>query len=119
MINKTQLNPLELFNFTTTNCHYFEALYSSFWDSDNIIQKKYKFIKKEKEEDSKKYKDIDIKLLEESHKILLNVKLKSDYLRYLMIEYTLSQPKNLSDLTDNYYSVIFPYFLFLLNESNE
>lgn len=119
MQNKTELNPLELFNYKEKNCHYFEALFSSFWDSDNIIQKRYKYIKKEKEADSKIYKNIDLKLLEESHKTLLNLKLKSDYLRYLMIEYTLCQPRNINDLVDNYYSVVFPYFLFLLNESNE
>ena len=37
-----------------------------------------------------------------------------------MIEFTLSQPSNLNDLLDNYYSLIFPYYLFLLrNEVND
>ena len=37
-----------------------------------------------------------------------------------MIEYTLSQPNNLSKLYEIYYSIIFPYYLFLLrNEANE
>jgi hypothetical protein len=37
-----------------------------------------------------------------------------------MIEYTLSQPSNIEQLVNEYYSIIFPYYLFLLNnESNE
>ena len=121
MSNKADIKPLELFNFSNSNCHYYEALNSTFWDSDNIILKKYKSIKNEIEKGSEdNNNNITEKLLIESHKTVLNYKLKAEYLRYLMIEYTLSQPNNLNNLSDNYYSVIFPYYLFLLrNDSNE
>ena len=114
MINKSEIKPLEQFNFSNGKSHYFEALNSTFWDSDNIIQKKYKSLENQKDN------IINENILVESHKTLLNYKSKSEYLRYLMIEYTLSQPNNLSKLFNNYYSIIFPYYLFLLrNEANE
>ena len=116
MINKSEIKPLEQFNFSNGKSHYFEALNCTFWDSDNIIQKKYKSLKNENQKDS----NINENIIAESHKTLLNYKSKSEYLRYLMIEYTLSQPNNLSKLYEIYYSIIFPYYLFLLrNEANE
>ena len=111
MINKAETKPLEQFNFSNGKLHYFESLNSKFWDSDNIIQKKYKSLKAENQNEN---------ILEESRQTLLNFKLKSEYLRYLMIEYTLSQPNNLNILSEKYYSIVFPYYLFLLrNETNE
>ena len=116
MSNKTETNLLKLFDFSSTNIHYFEALNATFWDSDNTILKKNKSLKNNIEN----LNDDNKKIIEEAKKTLLNFKLKPDYLRYLMIEYTLSQPNNMAQLTDNYYSIIFPYYLFLLrNEGNE
>jgi len=121
MFNKDEIKPLELFNFSSKRYHYFEALNATFFDSENIISKKYKAIKINNHNDSNNNNDdIDGQLIEESFKILLNITLKSDYLIYLKIEYTLSQPNDLNDLLDNYYSIIFPYYLFLLkNDAND
>ena len=110
MSNKTETNPLVLFNFSSTSKHYFEALNATFWDSDNTITKKYKSLKNNVENEKEDVK----KSFEQANKTLLNYKLKSDYLRYLMIQYTLSQPNNMEELKNDYYSVIFPYYLFLL-----
>ena len=94
-----------------------EAINVTFWDTENIISKKYKKIKDSSESDNDEEK---IKIIEESYNILLNNNSKSEYYRYLMIEYTLSQPSNIEQLVNEYYSIIFPYYLFLLNnESNE
>ena len=119
MSSKAENNLLELYNFSSKKFHYLEIINATFWDSENIISKKYKKIKDNKEEEE----NIDeekINILEESYKTLLNNNDKSEYYRYLMIEYVLSQPNNTEQLVDEYYSVIFPYYLFLLkNESNE
>ena len=94
-----------------------EAINATFWDTENIISKKYKKIKDSSESNNDEEK---IKIIEESYNILLNNNSKSEYYRYLMIEYTLSQPSNIEQLVNEYYSIIFPYYLFLLNnESNE
>lgn len=112
MSNKSESKPLDLFNFNSGDKHYFEELSGTFWDSDNIISKKYKLIKNNE--------NINKSTLEKAYKTLLNYKQKEEYFRYLMIEYTLSQPNNLNQLKENYYSIIFPYYLFLLrNEVNE
>ena len=112
MSNQAETKLLKLFTFSSGDSHYFEVLKTNFWDSDNIIMKKYKFIKNEG--------NANEVLIEKASKTLLNYKLKSEYFRYLMFEYTLIQPSNLSQLNENYYSIIFPYYLFLLrNEINE
>jgi hypothetical protein len=115
MLGKNEMKPLEIFNFSSKNFHYFEALNATFYDSENIISKKYKSIKNDSN-----YNNVDENLLEEAHKSLLNSKVRLEYMRYLMFEYTLSQPNNINNLTENYYSIVFPYYLFLLrSESNE
>ena len=117
MSTKNVNNLLEVYNFTNKNFHYMEAINATFWDTENIISKKYKKIKDSSESDNDEEK---IKIIEESYNILLNNNSKSEYYRYLMIEYTLSQPSNIEQLVNEYYSIIFPYYLFLLNnESNE
>jgi len=117
MSTKNENNLLEVYNFTNKNFHYMEAINATFWDTENIISKKYKKIKDSSESDNDEEK---IKIIEESYNILLNNNSKSEYYRYLMIEYTLSQPSNIEQLVNEYYSIIFPYYLFLLNnESNE
>ena len=118
-ISTEKIKPLEFFNFAKKKNHFYEALNATFLDSDNIISKNYKIIKiknhKNSDNNNNIYNDkIDEQLIDESFKSLLNSKRKMEYLRYLMIEYTLSQPNNLNDLLDNYYSLIFPYYLFLL-----
>ena len=118
MSNKSE-NLLELFNFTSKKWHYLEIVNGSFWDSENTIIKKYKKIKEKldsEEDDNNEKKEI----LEESYKVLLNNHKKMEYFRYLMIEYSLSQPYIIDQLINDYYSIIFPYYLFLLrNETNE
>ena len=117
MSTKNENNLLEVYNFTNKNFHYMEAINATFWDTENIISKKYKKIKDSSESDNDEEK---IKIIEESYNILLNNNSKLEYYRYLMIEYTLSQPSNIEQLVNEYYSIIFPYYLFLLNnESNE
>ena len=117
MSTKNVNNLLEVYNFTNKNFHYMEAINATFWDTENIISKKYKKIKDSSESDNDEEK---IKIIEESYNILLNNNSKLEYYRYLMIEYTLSQPSNIEQLVNEYYSIIFPYYLFLLNnESNE
>ena len=117
MSTKNENNLLEVYNFTNKNFHYMEAINATFWDTENIISKKYKKIKDSSESGNDEEK---IKIIEESYNILLNNNSKSEYYRYLMIEYTLSQPSNIEQLVNEYYSIIFPYYLFLLNnESNE
>ncbi len=52
MINKIETKPLEKFNFSNGKLHIFESLNSKFWDSDNIIQKKYKSLKIENQNEN-------------------------------------------------------------------
>ena len=77
--------------------HYFEELESSFWDSENIITKKYKS-KKEKIKNEKLLEDDDLESIEKAYKILLNSKSRQQYSKYLMYQYTLSQPINMNIL---------------------
>ena len=97
--------------------HYFEELESSFWDSENIMTKNYK-AKKEK---IKEEKDVEynIESTENAYKILLNSKTRQKYCQFLMYQYTLSQPLNMNLLIEKYYSIIFPYYLFLLKSEKE
>ena len=107
---------LELFKFSEKDKHFYEQLESSFWDTENIIVKKYKGIKDKLNLNN----DVDeLKYLEKAYKIILNTKFKNCYEKYLMYEYTISQPRNLNQLIENYYSVIFPYYLFLLKNANK
>ena len=118
MTAKTENNLLELFKTKFNNFHYLEIIRGTFWDSENIITKNYKKIKDNIESNNNnEEKKI---FLEEAYKTLLNINDKIVYYRYLMIEYTLSQPTNIDQLINEYYSIILPYYLFLLkNESNE
>ena len=108
---------LELFKFKDFELHYFEELESSFWDSENIMNKKYKAKLENLKKDNSA--EIDIKSLENAYKILLNSKMRGKYCKYLMYEYTLSQPINMNLLIEKYYSIIFPYYLFLLKSDKE
>ena len=103
---------LEQFDFKIFESHYFEELESSFWDSENIITKKYKskrdkILKKEIEEG-------DIESLEKAYKILLATKSRQQYCKFLMYQYTLSQPLTMDLLIEKYFSIIFPFYLFPL-----
>ena len=112
MSNKNKKEPLlELFKFDEMDCHYFEELESSFWDSENIMEKNYKTKKKKIKEEN--LVDNDLLSLESAHKTLLNSKLRQTYCKYLMYQYTLIQPINMNLLIEKYYSIIFPYYLFL------
>lgn len=103
---------LEFFKFKETECHYFEELESSFWDSENIMTKKYKAIKE-------KLKEENIESLEKAYKILMNSKTRQKYCQFLMYQYTLSQPINMNILIEKYYSIIYPFYLFLLKSEKE
>ena len=107
---------LETFKFNEMDSHYFEELEASFWDSENILEKNYKLKKKKINE--KKLEDEDILLLENAHKTLLNSKLRQKYSKFLMYQYTLIQPPNMNLLIEKYYSVIFPYYLFLSDKED-
>ena len=109
---------LEKFNFKQMDRHYFEELESSFWDSENIITKKYKS-KKEIIKNEKLLEDDDLESIEKAYKILLNSKSRQQYSKYLMYQYTLSQPINMNILIEKHYSIIFPYYLFLLKSDKE
>ena len=103
---------VDQFNFKQFDSHYFEELESSFWDSENIMTKKYKakrelILKKE-------ISDRDIESLEKAYKTLLTTKTRQQYCKYLMYQYTLSQPLNMDLLIEKYYSIIFPFYLFPL-----
>ena len=118
MSTKNGNNFLELYNFTYKKFHYFEAINATYWDTENIISKKYKKIKEN--EESEKNNEEKMNIVEEAYNNLLNNNNKSEYYKYLMLEYSLSQPNNIEELVNEYYSIIFPYYLFLLNnESNE
>ena len=108
---------LEQFKFKDTDFHYFEELESSFWDSENIITKKYK-AKKEKLKENKSL-EYDIDSMEKAYKTLLNLKSRQNYCKFLMYQYTLSQPINMNLLIEKYYSIIYPYYLFLLKSEKE
>ena len=108
---------LEQFKFKEFDLHYFEELESSFWDSENIMTKKYKAkLEKLKKENSDQF---NIKSLENAYKTLLNSKMRKKYCKFLMYQYTLSQPINMNLLIEKYYSIIFPYYLFLLKSDKE
>jgi hypothetical protein len=107
---------LETFKFNEMDSHYFEELEASFWDSENIMEKNYKLKKKKINE--KKLEDEDILLLENAHKTLLNSKLRQKYSKFLMYQFTLIQPPNMNLLIEKYYSIIFPYYLFLSDKED-
>lgn len=107
---------LEQYDFRVLESHYFEVLESSFWDSENIMTKKYKAIK---EKIIKNEKEGDIESLEKAYKILITTKTRKQYCKFLMYQYTLSQPLNMELLTEKYYSIIFPFYLFLLKSEKE
>ena len=109
-------NLLETFKFNEMDSHYFEELEASFWDSENILEKNYKLKKKKINE--KKLEDEDILLLENAHKTLLNSKLRQKYSKFLMYQFTLIQPPNMNLLIEKYYSIIFPYYLFLSDKED-
>ena len=107
---------LETFKFNEMDSHYFEELEASFWDSENIMEKNYKLKKKKINEE--KLIDDDINSLENAHKTLLNSKLRQKYSKFLMYQYTLIQPPNMNLLIEKYYSIIFPYYLFLSDKED-
>ena len=102
---------LEQFEFKIFDLHYFEELESSFWDSENIITKKYKA---KREKILKKEIEGDTESLEKAYKILLTTKTRKQYCKFLMYQYTLSQPLNTDLLIEKYFSIIFPFYLFPL-----
>ena len=108
---------LQSFKFREADSHYFEELESSFWDSENIMTKKYKAKKEKIKED--KSSNSDIESIEKAYKILLNSKSRQKYCKFLMYQYTLSQPINMNLLIEKYYSIIYPYYLFLLKSEKE
>ena len=108
---------LELFKFNDMKSHYFEEIESSFWDSENIMTKKYK-AKKEKLKEGKS-SEYDLESIENAYKILLNSKTRQNYCRFLLYQYTLSQPLNMNFLIEKFYSIIYPYYLFLLKSEKE
>ena len=108
---------LEQFNFKLLDSHYFEELQSSFWDSENIMTKKYKA--KRERIIKKEIMDGDIESLEKAYKILLTTKTRQQYCKFLMYQYTLSQPLNMDLLIEKYYSIIFPFYLFPLKSEKE
>ena len=110
-------NLLELYNFSSKKWHFLEAANVTFWDSENIIVKNYKNLK---ESLSNENLNVLNDILDESYKTLLNNNNKADYFRYLMMEYSLGQPNDIEQLINEYYSLIFPYYLFpLRNDSND
>ena len=117
MTEKKRESLLDLFKFKDIDHHYFEELESSFWDSENIMTKKYK-AKKEKIKEDKSL-EFDIESIENAYKILLNSKTRQKYCKFLMYQYTLSQPINMNLLIEKYYSIIYPYYLFLLKSEKE
>ena len=117
MAEKKRESLLDLFKFKDIDHHYFEELESSFWDSENIMTKKYK-AKKEKVKEDKSF-EFDIESIENAYKILLNSKTRQKYCKFLMYQYTLSQPINMNLLIEKYYSIIYPYYLFLLKSEKE
>ena len=106
---------LEQFNFKLLDSHYFEELQSSFWDSENIMTKKYKA--KRERIIKKEIMDGDIESLEKAYKILLTTKTRQQYCKFLMYQYTLSQPLNMDLLIEKYYSIIFPFYDLLIHKS--
>ena len=111
-------NLLKLYNFSLKKWHFLEAANVTFWDSDNIIVKNYKNLKETLSKES--LNELNY-ILDESYKTLLNSNKKAEYFRYLMIEYTLGQPNDIEQSINEYYSLIFPYYLFPLknDSSNE
>ena len=108
---------LEQFDFKLLDSHYFEELQSSFWDSENIMTKKYKA--KRERIIKKEIMEGDIDSLEKAYKILLTTKTRQQYCKFLMYQYTLSQPLNMDLLIEKYYSIIFPFYLFPLKSEKE
>lgn len=102
---------LSLFDFSEEDSHhYFELIGASYWDTENNITKKYKSKINLLSEDSLEEKS----KLEIIYKTLTNSKQRSLYTTYLLYQYTINQPNSLYLLTENYYSIIFPYYIFLL-----
>lgn len=107
---------LEEFNFKVLDSHYFEELESSFWDTENIMTKKYK---SKRDKILKSEVEGDIESLEKAYKVLLNTKSRKLYCKFLMYQYTLSQPINMNLLIEKYFSIIFPFYLFPLKNEKE
>lgn len=107
---------LEEFNFKVLDSHYFEELESSFWDTENIMTKKYK---SKRDKILKSEVEGDIESLEKAYKVLLNTRSRQHYCKFLMYQYTLSQPINMNLLIEKYFSIIFPFYLFPLKNEKE
>ena len=108
---------LEQFDFKTNDIHFFDELDSTFWDSENIMTKKYKA--KQERILNDQSTGTTIESLERAYKVLLTTKLRQQYCKFLMYQYTLSQPINMDSLMENYYSIIFPYYLFPLKSERD
>ena len=107
---------LEQFDFHLLEPHYFEELESSFWDTENIMTKKYKA---KRDKIIKNEIEGDVQSLEKAYKILTTMKTRAQYCKFLMYQYTLSQPLNMDSLIDKYYSIIFPFYLFPLKTDKD
>ena len=117
MSSKNGNNLLELYNLSLKKWHFLEVANVNFWDSNKIIVKNYKNLKETLSKENDYERNY---ILDESFQTLLNNNSKDEYFKYLMIEYTLGQPNDIEQLINEYYSLIFPYYLFpLKNEIND
>lgn len=98
---------------------FFKTLNCSFGDSDNTISKMYKQCK----DSLASQKHIDQKALQklkanidQSYQMLMSLKLKERYLRYLFLNYSLSQPNTIGKLMQNYCWYVFPFYVFAIEK---
>lgn len=102
---------LQFQNSSIPSKRVYKELESSFWDTENIINKKYKT---KKETIPPKNTEL-LQLIEFAFDTIQNSQLKSQYLRRLFFQYISSQPNSLYQLSNKYHSIVYPYFMFYLN----
>ena len=102
---------LQFQNSSIPSKRVYKELDSSFWDTENIINKKYKA---KKETIPPKNTEL-LQLIEFAIDTIQNSELKSQYLHRLFFQYISSQPNSLYQLSSKYNSIVYPYFMFSLN----
>ena len=102
---------LQFQNSSIPSKRVYKELDSSFWDTENIINKKYKA---KKETIPPKNTEL-LQLIEFAIDTIQNSELKFQYLHRLFFQYISSQPNSLYQLSSKYNSIVYPYFMFSLN----
>jgi hypothetical protein len=91
---------------------YYSKLEAKFWDSENIIMRRYKKIKDRTKDNT------SLAHVEKSKDILTSPEMKSEYNSNLFYHYISSQPSTIIQLIELTSNVVYPFYLFILDSCN-